>query len=85
VAKYEVEKTDIMNAARKLEMQRDDARAAATEASKNGGGMGQAIAIFQSSIALSSICLVTRKRPLWYLSMLLAVLATARMVQVWMS
>jgi hypothetical protein len=54
-----------------------------TCASQHGGGMGLAIAIFQISIALASVCMVTKKRPLWYVSLMLAALATAKMILVW--
>ena len=83
VAKYESEKAEIKQKAEQLEKERDAARAAATSASEHGGGMGLAIAIFQISIALASICMVTKKRPLWYVSLVLAALATAKMVFVW--
>ena len=85
IAKYESEKSAIMAEARKLEEQRDAARAGATEASRHGSGMGTAISIFQIAIALGSICLVTKKRPLWYLSLVFAAVAAAQMVLVWLS
>ncbi len=83
VAKYDSEKAEIKQKAEQLEKERDAARAAATSASEHGGGMGLAIAIFQISIALASICMVTKKRPLWYVSLVLAALATAKMILVW--
>ena len=82
VAKYDSEKAEIKQKAEQLENERDAARAVATSASEHGGGM--AIAIFQISIALASICMVTKKRPLWYVSLVLAALATAKMVFVWL-
>ena len=85
VAKYEAEKKEIKQKAEDLEKERDDSRSVATSASEKGGGMGLAIAIFQISIALASICMVTKKRPLWYVSLALAALATARMILVWLS
>jgi uncharacterized membrane protein len=85
VAKYEAEKKEIKQKAEQLEKERDDSRAVATRASRHGGGMGLAIAIFQISIALASICMVTKKRPLWYVSLALAALAAARMIVVWLS
>jgi hypothetical protein len=84
VAKYEAEKKEIKQNAEQLEKQRDDSRAVATSASQKGGGMGLAIAIFQISIALASICMVTKKPPLWYVSLALAALATGRMILVWL-
>ena len=83
VAKYEKEKEDIKKGAEALEKKRDAARDAATRASEHGGRMGTAIAVFQIAIAMGSICLVTKKRPLWYLALAFAALATAQMIQVW--
>jgi len=85
VAKYKADEAQIMADARALEKQRDDARAAANNASRHGTGMGAAISIFQIAIALGSICLVTKKRALWYLALVFTVVATAKMVQVWMT
>ena len=85
IAKYEAEKKDVKEKAEGLEKKRDDARAAATMWSERGGGMGMAVAIFQIAIALGSICLVTKKRPLWYLALALSVLAAGKMVQVWLN
>jgi hypothetical protein len=84
VAKYEKEKKDIKEGAEKLEHQVAEARLNAKVASEHGGGMATSISIFQISIALGSICLVTKKRSLWYLSLVLAGLAAAKMVMVWM-
>jgi len=85
IEKYKQDEAKIMADAKALEEQVATARKAATLASEHGGGMGNAIAIFQIAIALGSICLVTKKRGLWYLSMALAGLATARMILVWVS
>ena len=83
IAKYKSDKEKIMAEARELEKQRDTARAAAAVASTHGSGMGLAIAIFQIAIALGSICLVTKKQSLWYLSLAFALVATAKMLRVW--
>jgi len=85
ITKYEHEKNQIQADANKLERQRDDARQAAVTASQRGSGMGLAVSIFQISIAMGSICLVVKKKPLWYLSLLLAVIAASEMVRVWAS
>ena len=85
VAKYEQDKNQVQADARKLEEQRDQARGAAVIASQRGSGMGLAVSISQISIAMGSICLVVKKKPLWYLSLLLAGLAAAEMAWVWMS
>ena len=85
IAKYEQDKNQIQADAKKLEEQRDQARQAAVISSQLGSRMGLAVSIFQISIAMGSICLVMKKKPLWYLSLLLAGLAAAEMVRVWMS
>lgn len=85
IAKYEAEKKDIMEAARKLEQQREAALKAAAQATTHGGGMGLAVSIYQIAIALGSICLVTKKKLLWHLSLLLAAAATFKMLWVWLS
>ena len=85
IAKYEQDEKDIQAEAKELERQRDVSRAAATQASKLGGRMGLATSIFQISIAIGSICLVMKKKSLWYLSLLLAALATIEMVSAWVS
>jgi hypothetical protein len=46
--------------------------------------MATPILILQVSVALSSICLVSRKRSLWYFSLVLAAVATARVIQMWL-
>lgn len=84
IAKYEDGKAKSKAEAEGLEKQRDTARDKASDASRHGGGMGTAIAIFQISIAMGSICLVTKKKWLWYVSILLAVVATGQMISVWM-
>jgi hypothetical protein len=84
IAKYEQDKNQIQADAKKLEEQRDHARQAAVIASQQGSRMGLAVSIFQISIAMGSICLVVKKKPLWYLALLLAGLAAAEMARVWM-
>jgi hypothetical protein len=84
-ARYEAEKTPIMDDARKLEKQRDTSRDTATRANELGGRMGSAVSIYQIALALGSICLVAKKRPLWYLSLAIAAVATFKMAQVWFS
>jgi len=85
VAKYDTEKAEIKAKAETLEKSRDADREAATVASRHGSGMGSAVSVFQIAIAIGSICLVTKKRGLWYVSMALAVVATAMMLKVWIT
>jgi hypothetical protein len=44
--------------------------------------MGLAITLFQVAIALGAMCLIVKKKPLWFASMILALLAVAQMVYV---
>ena len=84
VSKYEADKKQIQAEAEKLEKTRDEARTAATVASQHGSGMGTAVSIFQISIALGSICLVVKKKPLWYFSLWLGLGGLVEMIHVWM-
>lgn len=84
IAKYEAEKKQIKDEAEQFEKLRDKARQDASEASRLGSGMGSAVAMFQISIALGSICLLTKKKSLWYLSIAVGVIGAIRMAQVWM-
>jgi len=47
--------------------------------------MGLAVSIFQISIALGSICVVAKRKWLWYVSLALAAAGTVKMVLVWLS
>lgn len=85
VSKYEADKKQIQAEAEKLEKTRDEARTAATVASQHGSGMGTAVSIFQISIALGSICLVVKKKPLWYFSLWLGLGGLVEMIHVWMT
>jgi hypothetical protein len=84
VARYDKEKAEIMAKARSVEQSRDEARKAADESSARGANMGLAVSVFQIAIAIGSICLVTKRKPLWFVSLALAALATAKMVVVWL-
>src|SRR5579863_2709509 len=79
IDKYEAAKKQSKEGAESLERQRDMARTVAADASTHGAGMASATSIFQISIAMGSICLVTKKKWLWYVSLLLALMATAKM------
>jgi hypothetical protein len=84
IARYEKEKQEIMDQARKLEAQRDSARRLADEAGQKGAGMGLAVALFSIAIALASICLVTKKRPLWFAALAMGSVAALQMILVWL-
>jgi uncharacterized membrane protein YoaK (UPF0700 family) len=80
IEKYKKDKDDIQKQAEALEKKRDEARMAADQSSHQGGQMGLAVSIYQIAIAMGSICLVVKKKSLWYLSLMFAVLATAQLV-----
>jgi hypothetical protein len=84
ISRYEAEKKEIKEKAEGLEKDRDRTRDEAALASAQGSGMGLAVSVFQISIAMGSICLVTKKKPLWYLSLALALAATGEMIRVWL-
>jgi hypothetical protein len=83
IARYQGEQKDIEAKAHDLEAKRDEARKAATLASGKGGRMGLAISFFSVAVALASICLVTKKKPLWFAALVLAGIAIAEMVLAW--
>jgi hypothetical protein len=83
IAKYQGEQKDIETKAHDLEAKRDAARSSATIASGKGGRMGLAISFFSVAVALASICLVTKKKPLWFAALVLAGIAITEMVLAW--
>lgn len=76
LSRYEGEKTNILIQARAYEEVRD-------KASKRGGKMGLAAAILSVAIATASICTVTKKKPLWFVSMIMAAFAVVKMIAAW--
>jgi hypothetical protein len=75
IAGYEQKKAEIKAKAEQLEATRN-------YASKMSGRMGVVLSCFTISIAVASICLVTKKKPLWFLSMLLAAIGLLQMILV---
>jgi len=82
IERYEKEQKDITVSAKKLEDKRDAARDAATHAADLGREMGLATTVFQIAIALGGVCLVVKKRWMWYVSMGTGALAAAQMFKV---
>lgn len=82
VDRYEGEKKEIMKEAKGFEARRDTARNLATAAADSGREMGLATTFFQIAIALGGVCLVVKKRWLWYVSMGVGVLASVQMFRV---
>jgi len=83
IATYKQEQKDIEAKAKELEARREAARNIATVASGKGGRMGLAISFFSVAVALASICLVTKKKPLWFAAMILSAIAITEMVLAW--
>jgi hypothetical protein len=83
VAKYEKEKREIQAQAEDLERQRDIQRQAADGASRKGSDMGLAVSLLSIAMAMGSLCLLTKKKPLWYFALLMAGAALAEMIHVW--
>ncbi len=81
IQKYDKEKADVMAEAKKLEELREKARDVATTASHQGGEMGLSISLFSISIAMGSICLVVKKRWLWYVAIFLGTAATLQAIK----
>jgi hypothetical protein len=82
IDRYESEKKDITKEALKLEANRDEAIAVATSSATSGREMGLASTLFQIAIALGGVCLVVKKRWLWYASMGVGVIAVLQMLRV---
>jgi len=83
IAKYNGDQKDIEKDAKAFEAKRDEDRAAAQIASKKGGKMGLAISSFSVAVALASICMVTKKKPLWFVALIFAGIAIAEMIMAW--
>lgn len=82
VERYENEKKDIMKIAKGLEEKRDVARTLATYAADSSRELGLSTTFFQIAIALGGVCLVVKKRWLWYLSLATGLLASVQMFKV---
>jgi len=76
LGRYEQEKTEIKARAEALEKARDDA-------GKRSGKMATAISLFTVAIATASICTVTKRKPLWFVSLLLAGLGLFYAITAW--
>jgi len=76
LSRYEQEKTEIKARAEGLEKTRDDS-------GKRSGRMATAISLFTVAIACASICTVTKKKPLWFVSMILAAAGLYQAIVAW--
>jgi len=82
VDKYEKTKADTTKEAKQFETARDAARKTADSAAEHSRQMGLSVTLFQIAIALGAMCLIVKKKPLWFAAMILAALATGQMVYV---
>jgi hypothetical protein len=73
VTRYRTEQTDVEARAKALEAARD-------EAGRHGPPLGFAIASLQISIALASVCLITKRKGLWAASASLGLLGIGYLV-----
>jgi hypothetical protein len=82
IKQYDLEKADIKKLADGLEAEREVDRTNATYNARKGSWMGTSVSLFQISIAIGSICLLMKRKWLWFLSLALAAGATVWMVYV---
>jgi hypothetical protein len=73
VERYKREEAELRTRAEAFEAARD-------AAARHGPPLGFAIAVLQISIALASVTLITRRKPLWYASGLMSSLGSAYLV-----
>jgi hypothetical protein len=78
--KYEKEKDEIQGRAREMEKLRDEERVLAEVNAKAGGELNYSVLGFQVSIAVASIGLVMKRKPLWFASMAVGAAATGWMI-----
>jgi hypothetical protein len=72
-ARYQKEEAEVQTHAHALEADRD-------AAAKHGKPLGFAIASLQISIALASVCLITKRKPLWGASALLGTIGIGYLI-----
>jgi hypothetical protein len=82
VAKYDKEKKEISAQAKGFEQRRDVARIEATRASDHARRLGLSATLFQIAIALGGVCMVVKKKLLWYASMVPGAAAAVQLVLV---
>lgn len=82
VERYDAEKAAIAKEAKAFEAKRDAAREQSTLSADRAREMGLATTFFQIAIALGGVCLVVKKRWLWYVALGTGALATLQMFRV---
>lgn len=79
---YESDKEDASNKAKGFEKSRDEENALADANSGASSSLALAVTLLQVAVAITSICLVIKKKALWFAAMAIAVPAVVLMVQV---
>lgn len=74
LARYDGEKKDIQTKALDFEKKRD-------EAGERSAKMATSVSLFTVAIATASICTVTKRKPLWFLSLVLSTAALLQMLR----
>ncbi len=80
VARYDKEKAEIQAGAKKYEDARDAYRKDAERMTALGGKFGQAAQAFQIALAIGGLCLLSKKRWLWFITLAVAAVATYLLV-----
>jgi len=84
VARYEAEKKAITAEAKAYEEKREAARADAVHFGDAGRDIGLAAVLAQIAVAIGGVCLLVKKRWLWYLSSAVGAVATVEVLMVFM-
>ena len=80
VARYDKEKAEIQAEAKKFEEARDSYRKDAERMTALGGKYGQAAQAFQIALAIGGLCLLSKKRWLWFITLGVAAVAAYLLV-----
>ena len=82
VRKYDSDKKDISNQAKAFEDKRDQARIGSTHSADLARQMGLATTLFQIAIALGGVCMVVKKKSLWFASMVPGAAAALQLIAI---
>ena len=82
VRKYDTEKKDISSQAKAFEDKRDQARIGSTHSADLARQMGLATTLFQIAIALGGVCMVVKKKSLWFASMVPGAAAALQLIAI---
>ncbi len=83
--RYNDEQAELNKKARELEKQRDESNTEAEHLMHQHHAFANAVALFQVAIALGAVAALTRKRPLWWASMLLGIIGMALIGRIFMA